>query len=187
MKKFLTSLCVSAFLIAGQVEAQDYATVPYIVGTFKHHTMKHQKGYGLEKFKESIPGVELCLGTKVYPGIEIEAGTHITGWGKNTFNKSKIVSTFARVIGGIEFHESGEFLIGMGLSMTNFDYMPVGDSASTTIRKAVPHALVGLKIKFADSLFLRPMFSVEGTKNNSHPTIRQGHSHAFHLGLVSYF
>lgn len=187
MKSFILSICIAALFLVGQVRAEEYTIAPYVVATYKHHTMKHQHKFGAGEFKQSIPGMELVLGAKVYPGIEIEAGSHFTGWGKQGRNKSKIVSNFARVLGGIPFSESSEILVGGGLAMTNFEYIPYGQRGSLVLRKVVPHALVGAKLYFTDWLALRPMLSIEGTKNKTHDKIRSGHAYAAHLGLVTYF
>jgi hypothetical protein len=186
MKKFILSLCISLLIILSKLEAQEYTHEPYIVGSFKHHTMKHQKGFGDGQFKQAIPGIELCLGTKIYPGLEIEAGSHLSHRAGQGDNKSKVVSTFGRAIGSMEFYDGVDFLIGGGLSMTNFDYSPAGKD-SIIVRKIVPHIMIGAKLKFTDWLTLRPMLSLEGTKNKKHQSIRQSHAHALHLGVVTYF
>ena len=186
MKKFILSIFVFSLFLIGQTEAQEYTHEPYIVGSFKHHTMKHQKGFGDGKFKQAIPGLELCLGSKIYPGLEIEAGSHLSHQAAQGGNKSKVVSTFGRAIGSMEFYQGVDLLVGGGLSMTNFDYSPAGKD-SIIVRKMVPHVLIGAKLKFTDWLTLRPMLSLEGTKNKKHQSIRQSHAHALHLGVVTYF
>ena len=181
------TIAFAALLFAGRVVSTEYTFEPYIGVGYQYHALGMKKGYGRDQFKKNLQGYNLFLGAKVHEALELEVGGHTGRWHSQAGNNSRSCSTFGRAIGLVPLAQKLELMLGMGMSLANFDYKLKGKTGFTTIRHPVPHALLGFKTKMSDWFAVRMMASLEGTKHKAHESIKTNHSHALHGGLVAYF